>query len=485
MTAFVTPAKLGAPRAIAAATEETKSRAEGEDPLRFMEPFSEFSDLEGSACPSRSPTGATLTRLRRSVNPRPPKRLRRSAVIVGCGIFGASAALELARRGFAVAVLDRRPAPALGSTRRSSCVIRCHYGARDAIRIAHEGRAIWSDWAQHLGLRRPRARYVACGVLFLLREGTPRLAAPTLGLKPEASADDLARIVSGMQEMGVGCELQRGGALRRAFPFFDFASRGEVGLVEPDSGYVAGPREATLDLVEAGEKAGARFRFDETVLAIETTGGDRPRVAAVRTTRGRLRADVVVNAAGPGSHEVNVLARCPLPLVTAPLGQTVVEVSLAGEPPPRLPAMIDLVHGFYLRPSARGVRLGAALPRDHRDFRARAVERTDAGVLGEFAREKLAALRHRWPGVRVRSVRPLAALYDWTAADGYPVIDRTDVEGYLVAVGTSGAWFKGAPVVGEILAELAANPDARRVRLPRTGHVVDLATFSRRRAPLS
>jgi len=410
---------------------------------------------------------------------------RSTAVVVGCGIFGASTALELARRRFAVTVVERARAPARGSTRRSSCVIRCHYGEREAIRIAHEGRAVWRDWASHLGLRTTRARYVPCGVLFLLREGPDRGEGGALGLKPEASGKDLERVVAGLRALRVGCDLLRGPALREAFPFFSFATRGEVGLVEPDSGYVAGPREATLDLVEAARKAGARFRFGERVLAIETEGGDRRRVVAVRTSGGRLSADVVVNAAGPWSHEVNLLARCPLPLVTAPLGQTVVEVSLAGPREPRLPAMIDLRHGFYLRPSPSGVRLGGALPRDHQDFRARPVERTPAKLLAAFAREKVAALRRRWPAARARSARPLPALYDWTAADGYPIVDRTDVEGYLVVIGTSGAWFKGAPVLGALVAELAANPGARRVRLPRTGHVFDLAVFSRRRAPIA
>ncbi|HKB16059.1 MAG TPA: FAD-binding oxidoreductase, partial [Planctomycetota bacterium] len=371
-----------------------------------------------------------------------------------------------------------------GSTRRSSAVIRCHYGEREAIKLAHEGRATWEAWAEHLRLRKTRARFVRSGVLFLLKEASARPSGSALGLKPEASGADLHRIVRGLRALGVGCDLLRGRALREAFPFFAFTGPAEVGLVEPDSGYVAGPREAVLDTVEAAAAAGVRFRFGERLLAVDTTDGDPPRILGVRTTRGRFPAEALVNAAGPWSVEVNLLARCPLPLATVPLGQTVVEVALAGPPEPRLPAMIDLRQGFYLRPSPSGVRLGGALPRDHRDFRSKPDERTDPRALRAFAREKVEALRGRWPAARVRGIRPKPALYDWTAADGYPLIDRTDVEGYFVAIGTSGAWFKGAPAIGRIVAELVEDPGTRRVRLPRTGHLVELPALSRRRAPI-
>jgi sarcosine oxidase, subunit beta len=73
---------------------------------------------------------------------------------------------------------------------------------------------------------------------------------------------------------------------------------------------------------------------------------------------------------------------------------------------------------------------------------------------------------------------------DWT-----PIYDRTDRQGFYVAIGTSGNQFKNAPVVGRVLATLidavesGHDHDAEpvRLRLPRTGLEVDLGTFSRRR----
>ena len=67
---------------------------------------------------------------------------------------------------------------------------------------------------------------------------------------------------------------------------------------------------------------------------------------------------------------------------------------------------------------------------------------------------------------------------DWT-----PVYDRTALDGYYVAMGTSGNQFKNAPVVGHLMADQIDaveagrdhDRDPVRVRLPRTGQVVDLS----------
>jgi glycine/D-amino acid oxidase-like deaminating enzyme len=77
---------------------------------------------------------------------------------------------------------------------------------------------------------------------------------------------------------------------------------------------------------------------------------------------------------------------------------------------------------------------------------------------------------------------------DWT-----PIYDRTREPGYFVAIGTSGNQFKNAPLVGRLMATLIDevrsgrdhDRDPVRLDLPRTGHTIDLGTFSRRRTPPS
>jgi sarcosine oxidase, subunit beta len=50
-----------------------------------------------------------------------------NAVVVGAGVIGASVALELARRGFGVTVVDAGEQAGGASTSASSTVVRFHY----------------------------------------------------------------------------------------------------------------------------------------------------------------------------------------------------------------------------------------------------------------------------------------------------------------------------------------------------------------------
>ena len=95
----------------------------------------------------------------------------------------------------------------------------------------------------------------------------------------------------------------------------------------------------------------------------------------------------------------------------------------------------------------------------------------------------------RFPEARLGPRRGIAGLYDVTPLDWHPILDRTDVPGYYVAIGTSGSSFKTAPVIGALMTELILacegghdhDADPVRITLPRVGFEVDIGFFSRRR----
>ncbi|MEU5266161.1 FAD-dependent oxidoreductase [Amycolatopsis sp. NPDC021455] len=95
-----------------------------------------------------------------------------------------------------------------------------------------------------------------------------------------------------------------------------------------------------------------------------------------------------------------------------------------------------------------------------------------------------ATLAERVPGIDVGRYWPPKRLDDWT-----PIYDRTELDGFYVAIGTSGNQFKNAPVVGQLMTELinqvenGLDHDAVpiRFRAPRTGLEINLGAFSRRR----
>ena len=78
--------------------------------------------------------------------------LTADAVVVGSGVIGSAVALELARAGRSVLVLDKAGGPGHGSTSASSAVIRFMYSTFEGVATAWESKFCWEAWADHLGL---------------------------------------------------------------------------------------------------------------------------------------------------------------------------------------------------------------------------------------------------------------------------------------------------------------------------------------------
>ncbi|MBI3893864.1 MAG: FAD-binding oxidoreductase, partial [Candidatus Wallbacteria bacterium] len=354
------------------------------------------------------------------------------------------------------------------------------------VALALEGLRVWQQWPDFLGVEDPRgmALFKEVGVLWLLPGPNPKLAA-------------LAKM---MQAVGAQVELLEAGRLSTRFPQVQVSEDPSTldALYEPEGGYVDDPALATHNLRFAAEAAGARFLFGTRVTEVTSrfsaaTGVARQVTGVVTSSGSAISAPIVVNAGGPHSGQLNLMARAPIALATAPVRQQLLEGPAPGllHASGHSPVLADLPGGWYAKPDAQKFRIGSLDPRDEVDFQLDP-DKPDPVVSAAFRKEKLAAAGRRLPAARIRSPRPMVGVYDVTVADWHPILDRTDLDGFFVAIGTSGAWFKGAPVIGHAMAELI---DAIReghdhdrnpllVRLPYTKNLLDLGFFSRRRTPI-
>lgn len=212
---------------------------------------------------------------------------------------------------------------------------------------------------------------------------------------------------------------------------------------------------------------------------------------------GSVETEVVVNAAGPHSARVNQLAGVELPLETRPLRREVHALAnpLHGEAGGAgVPVVGDLNGGIYFRPEAGGRDLivGTTDPEcDEPEWVDDPDDYTE-GVTETYRQRQCLRLMKRFPEVRLGPARGLAALYDVTVRDWYPVVDRTDLPGYYVCIGTSGSSFKTAPVLGRLMAEIVDACEAGRdtdrhpirLELPRAGVSVDTRFLSRLRGDI-
>ena len=86
------------------------------------------------------------------------------------------------------------------------------------------------------------------------------------------------------------------------------------------------------------------------------------------------------------------------------------------------------------------------------------------------------------------NVQGIADLYD-VSDDWIPIYDKSSIDGFYMAIGSSGNQFKNAPVAGKMMAELIEyvskgnNHDEAPLifKLPNLDYNLDLSFFSRKR----
>lgn len=426
------------------------------------------------------------------------------AIIIGAGVIGSGIAFELARRGLRTVNVDKLPAAGYGSTSASSAVVRLNYSTEAGMALAFEGLHYWTNWGEYLELDDPGP------IIELVRHDKlmPKLA--------DGAHFDL--VVSLMAKLGIEHEVVSAEEAEHRYPSLDLHRFGPPAalddvdapfwaepqtkvdqvLVMPLGGYISDPQLSAQNLADAAKAKGATFVFNREVTGVLRTSvdGGGERVAGVRLSDGsELRAPVVVNAAGPHSPVINTMAgvlddmniatramKREVFVVPAPKG---VDFESEG-------VMIgDLDVGVYFRPErGNNVLIGSTEPEcDELTW----VDDPDAVGDGlDDDEHQLLVLR---ASRRIRDLgvphtkRGVVACYD-VSDDWVPIYDRSSLDGFYLAIGTSGNQFKNAASAAHCVAELIMaveaghDHDAAAVRVTGrfTGLTIDMSTFSRLRS---
>ena len=258
----------------------------------------------------------------------------------------------------------------------------------------------------------------------------------------------------------------------------------------PKAGYISDPMFATQNIESAAKRVGAKFFLGTKVIEIHKNNNQ---VTGVTTDKGDLfSAPIIINASGPHSFKINEMAEATKDMT---ISTKALRVEVAHVPSPKnfnfeengyICSDDDI--GGYWRPE-----VGNKILVGSHDPECDEIEWVDPDNYNTEPTNqvRLQAMRaaQRFPSLEIpNNVQGIADLYD-VSDDWIPIYDKSSIEGFYMAIGSSGNQFKNAPVAGKMMAELIEyvskgnnhDEDPLIFKLPNLDYNLDLSFFSRKR----
>jgi len=390
--------------------------------------------------------------------------------VVGAGVIGTATALELARRGLDVTVLDRggvaagcsrgnagwltpcfsTPLPAPGVLTGS---LKWLLDPESPLRIAPSLQPDWFRWmARFVASARPApyqagteallalSRYSFQAYRILDAEAPGSFGFTQRGLllvaqDPHVLAHAAAE-AERMGRLGIRSESLDPSQVRSLEPALSLPVVG--GIFYPDEAHCE-PLLATQALARAAESAGAHFVMAE-VIGFDRAGG---RIAALHTTRGKMEVEHLVLATGSWSKPLGRALGLRLPVLGGK-GYSVLLEDVA--PRPAVPIKLYEPR-VAITPRASGLRIAGTLELVDGDEsvsrrRVDAVLRAGLAALGISAAPKIIEV---WRGLRP------------CTPDGLPIISKApEFTNLVIATGHQMCGLHTAPGTARLVADLLA-----------------------------
>jgi glycine/D-amino acid oxidase-like deaminating enzyme len=353
-------------------------------------------------------------------------------IVVGAGINGVTAAIELKKRGHEVVLVDPGPLPhPLAASTDISKAVRAAYGPDETYtELAERSIELWRKWNHDFGIE----LYHETGVLLLRQQ--------------EMQAGDFEfESCQVFEKRGHKFERIDSAKLGKRFPAFN-PKVFEDGFFDPAAGYVESGR-VVATLIERAKSVGVELRAGAKFAALDES--DNAILGIVLQDRQRIGGDAVLMATGAWTPYL-------LPFTKRffrATGHPVFHFE-PRDPNPFLPERFPFfgadisTTGYYGFPLNQGVvkiaNHGAGREMSP-DSAERGVRPEDEEAIREFLRSTIPALANA-PIVYTR-----ICMYCDTNDGDFWIAPDPDRPGLVIATGDSGHGFKFAPVLGEIIAD--------------------------------
>ena len=396
-------------------------------------------------------------------------------VVIGGGVGGASVAYHLAELGERDVVLLERADLTSGSTFHSAGLVGILRADPTLTRMNRYSAELYAK----LQLTEHPPGWVRSG-----------------GLKLASSPERLAEIRrQASWARSYGLPLAEISAAEAADLFPLMTTDGVLGAAWlPEDGYVD-PSQLCLSLIHGARAGGVRVHTRTRVLGIDVqeTAGGRRRVSRVRTDRGEIGCEIVVDCGGMFAAEIARMVDVRVPIIPIEHQYLITEGFRSRDAVP-LPTLRDPDWLVYWRQEVDGLLMGG-YERNPKPWSVSA-SRFDA-VPGDFNGRLLAEDWPRFESIaensRVRvpvttevGIRKLVNGPEAFTPDNEFCLGESEVGGFFVAAGFCAHGIAGAGGIGRVMAEwiVAGDPgmDVWQMDLRRFGSAYDSPGFALGRA---
>lgn len=348
-------------------------------------------------------------------------------IVIGSGVIGCAAAYYMAKKGMSVLVLDQDESVGNGGSSRNGGGVRQSGRDPRELPLAIYGvEHVWPTLSDELGVD-----------VEYHKEGNLRLG----------KTETHKQILTGLTEKAVACGLNvrmiDAEEVRKINPYLSE----EVTCASwcPTDGH-ANPLTTTLGFYKNARALGVVFHMGEKVVKLEKVHGKLRRVYTKTTV---YEADQVLVAAGYASRFLTQTVG-----IDVPMREELIEALVTEAEPKMFPQMLGTAdadfyghqtnHGSFVFGGATGME-STVLDNGTNRTSSLTAPCICRGIMKYVPKLADAKIVRTWAG------------YEDLSIDGIPVISKVEeVPGLLLACGFTGHGFGISPVVGQLLAQLAA-----------------------------
>ncbi len=353
------------------------------------------------------------------------------AVVIGGGVGGTSILYWLTKLGWTDVVLCERSELTSGSTFHSAGLVGQLRGSLGLTKMMMRSVELYRSLADEVGMSTGWREV-----------GSLRLASSVERM------EELRRQAGWAKTFGLPLELISTEEACDLFP--PMSPDGVLGAAYlPTDGYID-PSMLTFALAEGARRGGAEINTRTRVVGLDVEQG---RVVRVRTDRGDIQTEVVVNAGGMFAGEIGRLAGVHVPLIPMAHEYLITKPSgLSTE----MPTLRDPSLLVYFRPEVGGLVAGGY----ERDPAPWSVD----GIPSDFNSKLLAEDWERFAPLMENAVRRVPSLAlaeviklingpEAFTPDGEFILGESEVRGFWVAAGFCAHGLAGAGGMGQLMAE--------------------------------